>query len=241
MKILKYVLGWALLIIAPVWIYAQSAGAQITVHLSHCLSKKYIALYVTDEMTKSPVYAESYNGKNQMNGTDAGGNFIRAVSGLNASHTYSVTLLVDVDTNGSVNEVDIGKTVTGVAAGSTVVMDALNPLTALEHIAVSANAVPGLAGKKANCVLSESSYSYPLTISSGASLGLSGVSVIFFDANGNAAWNNMWVPAGIHGNMLCVVDMNNNNAVDSGDYYSIGNKAGSSNTDYSFGAWSVIN
>ncbi|MDH4200537.1 MAG: hypothetical protein OEV66_09175, partial [Spirochaetia bacterium] len=86
-----------------------------------------------------------------------------------------------------------------------------------------------------------SSYSYPLTISSGASLGLSGVSVIFFDANGNAAWNNMWVPAGIHGNMLCVVDMNNNNAVDSGDYYSIGNKAGSSNTDYSFGAWSVIN
>jgi len=234
-KILSY-----LLFLTAVPLFAQSANNQITIKLSHSILQKYIALYVTDEVTKTSVYAESYSGKNQPNGTDAGGNFIRIVDGLTSGHSYSVTLLMDVDNQGSVNQGDAGKTINGAAVGSTVVMDALNPLTGLESIVVTANPVVNLAGKRATCLLSEASYNYPISIIAGAPFGLSGLSAIFFDASGNAVWNNMWVPPGNHGNMLCMIDTNADNILDSGDYYSIGVKVGSSNTNYTLGTWLAI-
>jgi hypothetical protein len=88
-------------------------------------------------------------------------------------------------------------------------------------------------------MISESSFSYPQMITSGMQFGQSGISVLFFDSVGNASWNNLWLPAGNHGNMLCGLDNNTNKIMDSGDFYAIGEQNGS-NVNYILGDWFVL-
>ncbi|MDH4262410.1 MAG: hypothetical protein OEV78_05120 [Spirochaetia bacterium] len=221
-------------------ILPQAANEVITIKLYNSTASRNIALYITNENTDEKLYAMPYSGGAEINGTDAGGNFIRIVEGANQAYTYTVTLLINVDNEGSVNQADLGKTVTGVKGGSDVVIDNLNSPIPLETINLASQQNSVLANQQAGCMLSEQSFNYATSIIAGKSYGFSAISVIFFNSTGNFAANPMMAPAGNHGNVLCVVDMNHNNVIDSGDHYSFGSRVGSSNTNYALGAWSIV-
>ncbi|MDH5720758.1 MAG: hypothetical protein OEZ13_09110 [Spirochaetia bacterium] len=201
-----------------------------------------VSLTIVDETDGSLFFYKPFSLEGEIYGTTANGEFMKTINGLNTSHRYTVFVMIDNDKKGGINDTDTGQVIKNIAAGAEIIFDNFSYMGGVQ---IEAQNDPELSGKTGRCLIGASAYGY----SDAAfidSLQFLSLMFAFYQDNGDAFFQQVFLPAGSYGNILCYIDADNSGTVNAGDYYQIINETvnisgAGEKLKFSLGPWQLVN